>query len=66
MTKKVGWRCFSDHFRELFQGLSHTNDYTDITLVSGDNQTFQVHTEKDLEGNDNRHGYGDITDRDPI
>ena len=43
MTKKVDWRGFSNHFKELFRGLSLTNDYTDVTLVSGDNQTFRVH-----------------------
>ena len=35
MTKKLDWRGFSNHFKELFQGLSLKNDYTDVTLVSG-------------------------------
>ena len=43
MTDKVSWKGFSNHFRALFQGLTNTNDYTDVTLVSDDNQTFRVH-----------------------
>ena len=42
MTGQV-WKGFSDHFKELFRGLSYTNDYSDVTLVSEDLQEFRAH-----------------------
>ena len=37
------WHTFSTHSRELFKNLIETQDFTDVTLISDDQQQYRVH-----------------------
>ena len=37
------WHTFSSHSRELFKNLMETQEFTDVTLISDDQQQYRVH-----------------------